>query len=396
MKSHGVKPIRVSSRHIVFLILLSLSNAVVLIPAASAGSHVPMQASDTTWELLESDYPGGIFWDVSFFNSTHGWIVGSENDTFASDLIVLHTNDSGESWQLLFTAGFGSGADLEVVDEQTIWITGSDRNLFYTVDGGANWNESKVFGAIGGMSTVKFVNKTHGWTGNNDVLYRTRNGGLTWEAVPGWTFSDRPRMIQVLTSLNIWAAGYSGIYHSLDGGETWVRTSTRGGWALSFVSDIEGWVIGDDRLAKTVDGQTWTELTVPMRYPAFRFMAPYTTDIQFVDESNGWIVGDEIKVMYTPNGGDVWYEQSVPASATGRFTAVEFINETHGWAVGYGRIIRTRNGNDLGSRLWKGMTDPYFMSIVAVAAVISIISFCGIRLRRRRRSKPASVSIGIQ
>ncbi len=397
MKSHNrVSRLRFSSIFLV-LILLSMSSVMVPVSMASRNVYVPLQVSETTWELLESDYPSGSFWDVSFLNATHGWIVGQETSSFSPVSIVLYTDDGGDSWQVQHNHSSQYFQYMDNIEERTLWVTGSSGSLFYTLDGGTTWNESDVVGAIGGMSTVKFINSSHGWTASNDILYHTIDSGQSWVSIPGWNFSDHPRMMQVLSPLDIWASGYSGIYHSTDGGESWARSSYRGGWALSFVSDTEGWVVDDNRLASTSDGDTWQEQIIPMRAPLFRFNSPYTTDIQFIDEDNGWIVGTEIAVMYTPDGGENWYEQSVPeyvSSRNPRIRAVNFINGTHGWAVGSGgTILRTRTGNTLGNRLWKGMTDPLFLSIVAVVAVVVTVAVGGIIKLRRRKGKPPSVQI---
>ncbi|MDF1540530.1 MAG: YCF48-related protein, partial [Candidatus Thorarchaeota archaeon] len=258
--------------------------------------------------------------------------------------------------------------------------------LFYTFDGGTTWNESVVVGGNAGMSAVKFINMTHGWTSNKGVLYQTTNTGQTWDQVSGYTLNDTFRMIQYLSSHNVWAIGYVGIYHSIDDGATWEQVSNKGGWAVSFVNNNEGWAIGDDRLAHTIDGTTWEELIVPMRVPAFRLQAPYCTDIQFMDEDNGWIVGTEISVMYTPDGGANWYQQTVPDSVNDRIMAVDFINTTHGWAVGWdGVIMRTTTGNSLGNRLWYGMTDPLFLTIIAVVVTVPVGIFIIQRYRRTKR-----------
>jgi len=99
-------------------------------------------------------------------------------------------------------------------------------------------------------------------------------------------------------------------------------------------------------------------------------------------------------VMYTPDGGANWYEQGVPSDATGRMIAVDFINQTHGWVVGNGgTILRTYTGNTLGTRLWKGMTDPQFLSIVFLVGVVFIVSVGGIVKIRRRSRKLTSVEI---
>jgi len=379
-----ISKLRISGVCLVIL-MVSLSSTISFFYQSPEGVYMPLQTSETDWELLDSDYPDAVFTDVSFFNSTYGWIVGRATSDYGSNAIVLHTKDAGESWQVQYNRDEQRFTNLDILDEHTIWINGRG-SVFYSIDSGATWNESVVLGGNAAMSSVKFINYTHGWTSNQGVLYQTTDSGQSWDVVAGFTFDDNHRLIQCLSSVDIWAIGYVGIYHSTDGGITWDNVSNMGGWALSFVSDTEGWAIGDNRLAHTTDGNTWEELIVPMRYPAFRLTGPYCSDIQFVDEDNGWIVGSEIPVMHTPDGGVNWYQQSVPAEVNSRIRAVDFINSTHGWAVGWnGIIMRTTTGNSLGNRLWYGMTDPLFLSIIAVVVIVPVGVFI---IKRYRRGKP--------
>jgi len=342
------------------------------------------QTSVTTWELLNSDFPDAVFRDVLFINSTHGWIVGRAMEGLSSNAIVLHTKNGGDSWQVQYNRDEQRVTNVDVIDDQTIWINGYG-SLFYSLDGGSTWNESSVTGGIAALSAVKFINMTHGFTSNNGVLYKTRDGGVSWEEDTEYSFDDTFRMIQCLSSNDIWAIGFAGIYHSIDGGETWANTSSRGGWAVSIVSATEGWAISDSRLAHMTDGESWEELIVPMRAPLYRLQAPYCTDILFIDEDNGWIGGTEVPVMYTPDGGINWFEQSVPVEGISRINAVNFINESHGWAVGWnGVIMRTTSGNSIGNRLWYGMTDPLFLSIIFTGIAASVGALL---LRRYWRGK---------
>ncbi|MHA2230562.1 MAG: WD40/YVTN/BNR-like repeat-containing protein [Candidatus Thorarchaeota archaeon] len=397
---NGISRLISLKAHLV-LILVCMPSIMLILSTTSEIMYEPLQVSETTWDLLESDYPDAFFEDVSFLNSTHGWITGEATGfAFSSDVVVLHTEDGGDSWKLQFNRSSQLITTIDVVDEQIVWTNGL-RNLFYTLDGGKTWNESVVVdGLMGGLTTVKFINKTHGWTAHGYTLYRTKNNGQSWESVPGWNVSDNPRMMLPLSLQNIWASGFAGIYHSMDGAVTWEKVSSRGGWSLSFVSETEGWTVDDNRLAHTVDGNTWVELTIPGRLPftGLRFDPPYLTDLEFLDEANGWIVGREIPVMYTPDSGANWYEQSVPDEISSRITAIDFINRTHGWAVGgNGIIIRTITGDSLGNRLWNGMTDPLFLSIIAVVVAVPVGIFIIRRYRRGKRpisdSKPPQPKI---
>ncbi len=365
-----------------------LTLSVLQLRVSAMTLFTPLQSDGLTWEMVEHDYPDALFRDVAFLDASHGWVIGRLSSTIPTDVVVLYTDDGGSSWQVKMSEEEQYLMQIDIVDEDTIWITGIG-GLFYTTDTGKTWQKIDLVIGLAGMSTVEFINATHGWTATGDTLYKTVDGGQTWESVPGWTFDDLPRKMRFLSSSNVWAMGIYGIYHSQDGAETWEQVSNRGGWTLSCISETEAWAVGDDRLAHMTDGQTWVELPVPARFPigGSGFSLPYLTDILFLDADNGWIVGDKIPVMYTPNGGADWYEQSVPKAVTRRLMAVDFVNSTHGWAVGSGgTIIRTTKGNTLGTRLWNGMTDRVLLSIVGLVAVM-IIGVVFVFNRRKRATK---------
>ncbi len=380
---------RPSSARLLTALLCTLVVVVSFCPVGGAAFSLA-QVSGTTWELLDSGYPDAVFRDVAFVDSMHGWIVGQKDGSTTSDLVVLYTDDGGDSWYLQHTYTPGWVTTIDVVDEQTAWINGNDF-LFYTLDGGLTWGKSLG----GGSSTVEFLNKTHGWTANNGVIYWTTDGGESWHPVEGRDFGDdRPRRMVALSPLEIWACGYFGTYHSVDGGESWTKRSIGGGWAMSFVSEDEAWIVDDNRLAHMTDGEDWVELTVPGGLPWLRLRGPYLTDIQFVDKANGWIAGQETPVMYTPDGGANWYGQSVPATVEEtdpRIYAIHCIDQTHGWAVGsLGTVMRSTSANSVGVRLWGGSDDPIILSVIAAIAVGIVTGGVVIVRRRRRRTAAAT------
>ncbi len=177
--------------------------------------------------------------------------------------------------------------------------------------------------------------------------------------------------------------GFEGIYHSINGGETWEMVFNKGGWSLSFSTPDRGFAVDDNMLAETSDGTTWNETPIPMNSSIPGFQAQYLSDVLFIDASNGWIVGDSVPVMHTPDGGVTWYSQSVSTSAS-RMMSVDFINETHGWTAGFGgQILRTTNGNISGAMLSQGFTGPLFISIASLIGVV-VIAITGVMLYRRK------------
>ncbi len=341
---------------------------------------IPTQDS-VTWQIQNHSYfhEDTTFRDVCFINSTHGWVVG-QNKTGLGGGIILNTEDGGNSWQLQLYKAAHWFSSIDILDSQTIWVTGTG-GFVYTTNGGQSWNESVVISIKAGLGAVKFINKTHGWTSTMNDVYRTTDGGQTWYNITTWTFDDSLRMIHFVSPTEAYAIGFYGIYHTEDICETWERKYSLGGWSLSFVSDSEAWAVADSWIAKMVDSETWVEQPTPRSTHGFGAAAPpYFTDIYFIDQMHGWLVGLETPVAYTPNGGATWYAQDVPDEMDRRMNAVHFVNGTCGWVVGSGGyIMRTTNGNSLGVPLQTPFEIPlsYFAIgiFIAIVVVVSGISY---------------------
>ncbi|MHA2424149.1 MAG: WD40/YVTN/BNR-like repeat-containing protein [Candidatus Thorarchaeota archaeon] len=365
---------------LVFLsyILLTQSFSFVL------GSEAFVQQQTSTWEMVNHPFSAddALFWDIRFVNSTHGWIVGSNASGWIGGLI-LQTTNSGDTWNLSHYDELQRFTDICVLDSDKLWIAGRDR-LLYTTNGGDDWSESLVIHDSAPVSfwSVDFINESHGWTSSTDVLYKTTNGGMDWNLVSSWTFEDTARRIHFQTSNIGWVIGFFGIYRTSNGGDSWTQVHSNGGWAMSFVSDTEGWAVDDNMIAHTLDGNTWIGQSIPRNPSTSSYSVPYFAGVFFIDSNHGWIVGRNPLIMYTPNGGSDWYEQSTPESA--RLRSVDFINSTHGWAVGQdGNILRTASGDDLGEELVVDTVNlPLILSLVLITGIIGIVS---IVIWRRKR-----------
>lgn len=378
----------------IFILACLLSQA-LLVPTAVAALQ-PAQQNTNVWVRVDGQaYPDAIFSDVEFINATHGWVIGQSDYQGIGNGIVLSTEDGGDTWSVQLVDSNRLFRQICIVDQRIIWVS-SLGILFYSSDFGNTWNESRVVVGNAGLGMVSFANSTHGWTSNDDILYITANGGSSWSTVPGWTFNDTLRRMQFASQTEVQAIGFFGVYHSNDGAESWEQTSSLGGWAVSFVDESNGWAIGDNRLARTTDGVSWSELSIPGPSPLSSFLRPrppYCTDILFLDADHGWIVGQETPVMHTPNGGVDWYSQDTGSVHT-RIIAVDFVNHTHGWAAGWdGVILKTTSGNLAGSRLWNGLADSLLLTITGVAAV-AVVACTAIIIwwRRQRRGGNASIA----
>ncbi|MGY5853704.1 MAG: YCF48-related protein [Candidatus Thorarchaeota archaeon] len=348
----------------VFCIIITpyLTNSITVAMSKSTS----LQDNETIWKEIEHEFIRNdvMPWDIAFRNVTHGWAL-SQNRSSLGRGIILHSNDSGNTWHLQLYNQTTWFKQIEFVDE-SVWVA-AEGGLFHSIDDGLNWDYVHIGSDRDYFQSIHFYNDTYGWTGSNLGIYKTDDGGNTWFKISTWQFGGNPSAIHFTTPTNGWIMGSFGIYHSIDGGENWERMHSKGGWTFSFISDTEAWAVGDDMLAHMTDGNTWVEQPHP---PTGYSRLLYFTDVYFLNSSHGWVVGREPMVAHTQNGGIDWYEQSVPVDT--RVNAVCFINESLGWAICYdGNILRTDRGNELETYLWS--TSGSNVAIYIVVAIVTVV-----------------------
>ncbi|MDF1541173.1 MAG: YCF48-related protein [Candidatus Thorarchaeota archaeon] len=351
------------------------------------------------WEISEHPYVGSdvSFRDVVFINRTHGWVVGITTEGIGGG-VILHSNDSGISWHEQYHDPEQRFQQIAIVDSKTLWVTGLGK-LVYTTDGGKHWYNSTTIGSgTSGLSSITFSNVSHGWTSTNADLYKTTDAGQSWENVSSWIFDDTVKEFYIQNS-KIWVISFYGIYYSNDFGGEWSQLYTQGGWSMSFLETGGAWAVGSSMLASSFDGYTWQTHELPRPSPFGGYYPPYFSAVSFIDQFNGWLGSIETPIVYTPNGGLDWYDQGVEFDTA--IMGLEFINQTHGWAAGSkGVILRTTRGNEIGTRLWKGLTDYVILAPIGIT-IIGVVTVFILRKHRRRgkqlpQSNEPSSAIGIE
>jgi len=79
-------------------------------------------------------------------------------------------------------------------------------------------------------------------------------------------------------------------------------------------------------------------------------------DIQFIDQTHGWILLAQGEVRYTTDGGKTWIPLFSGISEP--INAIYFADEKHGWAGGFGGIIATSDGGESWHQEQIGTSDP--------------------------------------
>jgi photosystem II stability/assembly factor-like uncharacterized protein len=232
--------------------------------------------------------------------------------------------------------------DIQFVDDNYGWAVGEYGTILHSSDGGLSWEEQhSCEGFQTGYFTflkVHFIDHNNGWAvgrqGDGYVVAQTSNGGSAWFLSGGgeYVFHDvaftNPYNGCVIA---ISATGDGSILHSDNGGVTWDVQYSIAGKKLTdicFIDDNNGWAVGDNgTILYTNDGGLNWEGT-----------GNITMDIKsvcFIDENNGWVAGLKDypitdRIYHTSDGGISW-ELIYEFMARSELSDVTFEDPDHGW-----------------------------------------------------------------
>ena len=260
-----------------------------------------------------------------------------------------HTQNSG-------TNKFLTG--IYFTDENTGWITGWTGTILHTTDGGLNWIDQGA-PPVNAYYDIYFVDDQTGWAvGYGGRVVHTTDGGANWniQATPTqYSISD----LHFVNSTTGWAVGGKArtftdpireILFTDDGGNSWTRQLFESGKeplsSVFFIDETNGFAVGEfSAILHTGDGgSTWQEQMYGTGY--------HFNDVYFINPDTGWVVGEDLSLQHyavifnTTDGGATWNMQSFNSDET--LEGVYFNNDSTGYAVGgsntVGRILKTTDG----------------------------------------------------
>jgi hypothetical protein len=252
--------------------------------------------------------------DVSFVNESVGWAVGDGST-------IIKTIDGGLTWiDQSGNSGVPSNKQftgVSFVDENTGWVVGtggSSGTFLFTNDGGVTWTTQATIAQYK-PNDISFADDTHGWVvGDDGKIYSTTNGGLSW---------PEPPIIPMPKHLN----------------------------GVSFIKDevpYVGYAVGQDGTILKYSSGSWSQQS--------NSNTNTLNDLSFVDEDNGWVVGNNGTILATQDGGLNWNAQT--SGTTSHLNGVSFISTTLGWAVGNNGTLLRFDLSLLGLKLsagWKSV-----------------------------------------
>jgi photosystem II stability/assembly factor-like uncharacterized protein len=295
------------------------------------------KATPGNLQTSQTYFPYGYF----FLDANTGWIAGYD---VKGTPAVFRTVDGGKKWNSagVDTKTFLTGATLDFLDSKNGWMmvpprgtgAGSEPvDIYSTVDGGASWRlayssmpQDLLYG--GDKTGLSFVDGQRGWvtgyySGPGFLFYRTTDGGQTWSgqalSVPpgfhadgGAAETDPPVFdgASGLLPVIFHADGPSVVfYRTDDGGQTWEETtplplSASYSQIIWSIPDVKHAFVSDGKqlYASSDGGQTWTATTLNLD-------SGQTWQLDFINGSTGWLLGDNNFLRQTRDGGTIWIEE---------------------------------------------------------------------------------------
>jgi len=252
------------------------------------------------WIPQESAVDERLF-GVCFSSYDKGWAVGSNGAMIITNGATWTTQDSEKTTTLW---------DVFCIDDLNVVAVGGAEyglsegyhaNIIRTTDGGLNW-ESDYSGSDIAYLALYFI---------GDVGYAVGGEGSVLKYTGSWTevgpvetsggIAVELRDIHCLSEDLCWVSGDSDeLYYTADGGDEWSIVDTGIETALHavyFADEETGWAIGQQVIRYTEDGgESWESQVSDIEGSATDLgLLPvaYARTLEFVDDTDGWIVGDD-------------------------------------------------------------------------------------------------------
>jgi photosystem II stability/assembly factor-like uncharacterized protein len=297
-------------------------------------------------ENLPKQFEGNYWLDVFFLpaNPNYGWVCGYKG-------MIVRTIDGGKTWDGVQIDANDQLESIMFVDEKVGYTSGMRNSgfdnfgqIYKTIDGGKTWtgvtpkNAHSLWGNY-------FLDANTGWVigggcnGEDQSFFRTTNGGKSWDqtTIPA---GNAGLTDLIMTPSGEGYASASGmLLKTVDGGKTWKKYCTTGpnDWqeeithfSNTFLVPFDEGCSGSQATGgvriSTDNGNTWHQyVTGESMYGAF-----------LLSEKKGWACGFNEAIYYTEDGGATWEKRNCGMDPGASLDDIWFINENDGWVVGDG------------------------------------------------------------
>jgi photosystem II stability/assembly factor-like uncharacterized protein len=332
--------------------------------AGEAGTILKSRDGGESWTSVNSHTTYHLA-SISFTNADTGWAVGFQaytgdrGELYKTTGAILKTIDGGENWTEAAKDTIYALNSLSLKNG-TGWASGEAGTIIkFTQQDDAF--QSNAQNNLGSIASLFFIDDQLGFGAGGNSVARTADGGESWitetlgidQSIQSVSFVNSEKgyisgfyLLQTVNSIELNAV----IMGTDDGGETWHRQYYKDFDLLigiEAVNDSVAYSVGTTLnintgtirglVLKTRNGgQEWQAL--PFNYSGIFYAAC------FIDENNGWMVGESAIIFHTTNGGATWERQRTGLT-NNLYMNIDFIDSQHGWACGMdGIVIATSDG----------------------------------------------------
>jgi len=258
--------------------------------------------------------------------------------------ISIATLASYPQWTVLNT---GTGMELFSVyftDSLNGYSVGVAATVLKTEDGGLSWDLIPNVPAYA-LRSVVFPDARIGFAvGQNGSVVKTSDYGLTWaDLSPAQIQLYSTHFFDTLTGIAVGGdLVYGAIIRTTDGGNTWIPITNPAVSRLTsvyFINDSIGFIVGDNgKILKTANkGLSWSSVSITGT--TFKLESVF-----FPDLNTGYAAGHFGTIVKTTDGGLTWAPLTSGVNTT--FYSIFFTDQNTGYVVGQGGILKTTDGGE--------------------------------------------------
>jgi photosystem II stability/assembly factor-like uncharacterized protein len=275
---------------------------------------------------------------------SEAWIWFNYHSVSIKNTALWHTFDGGVSWQVS-TVPTMAVSQLYFIDNKNGWLVASPTqtdqsqiSVWRTTDGGANWSSlsAKMPGTMGLTTGITFTDATTGYLSANTTSSTSTIHGfiVTHDAGKTWTDVLLPQLASnVEITPPIFTGSTNGIlfvkgsnklftYRTTDAGTTWAIGPDLSSFYAVSPSYLP--VTGVNSAGNTFaavgihDGNNFKTMLykLPLNTANWKHVNVSSASIplienmrqlDFIDESIGWVIIDGYGLLHTIDGGVTWY-----------------------------------------------------------------------------------------
>ena len=329
--------------------------------------------------MLLMTYDNGATWEIKQIKTLRNfkgiWVKNQQEilvlgsyDNSGTEL--YKTTDGGVNWTLDYENNSVGANDMHFPTDSVGYIVGNIGKVLKTTDAGTTWLDFSTASITGSLKTVWFTSADTGFAGRTSTfgMYKTTNGGLTWSQNFGYNLTNCYAINFINDTLGYAGAFNNRIYKTTDGGNLWLMQQNPGLSenikSISFADSVRGMAVSSGYIYRTTNGNTWTSTF-------------YTGNLQC-----GTLSPDGVAVVGNLTGGikssinyGSSFSESNPQAGTSTFRRIKFVNSLQGWVGGDdGKILKTSDGGNEWTLL---TTSPYYSignDMAAISATKAIIA----------------------